>query len=84
MSQIQNIVDLSTVEAEYVAVIEANKEFIWLQGLLTVSGFIQEKCALYSDSQSVIHLAKNSTFIREQNTLVFVITSLDLLLRMRC
>ncbi|XP_057982307.1 uncharacterized protein LOC131167519 [Malania oleifera] len=35
MSQIQKIVALSTTEVEYVAVIEANKEMIWLQDLLT-------------------------------------------------
>ncbi|BAT73418.1 hypothetical protein VIGAN_01089700 [Vigna angularis var. angularis] len=62
MSQIQKIVALSTTEAEYVAVTEASKELIWLQGLLTELGFIQEKTVLHSDSQSAIHLAKNSTF----------------------
>jgi hypothetical protein len=62
MSRIQKIVALSTTEAEYVAVTEASKELIWLQGLLTELGFMQEKCALYSDSQSAIHLARNSAF----------------------
>lgn len=62
MSQIQKIVALSTTEAEYVAVTEASKELIWLQGLLTELGFIQEKSVLHSDSQSAIHLAKNSAF----------------------
>jgi len=33
--QIQKIVALLTTEAEYVAIIEASKELIWLQGLLT-------------------------------------------------
>ncbi|WVY99473.1 hypothetical protein V8G54_015558 [Vigna mungo] len=62
MSQVQKIVALSTTEAEYVAVTEASKELIWLQGLLTELGFIQEMSVLHSDSQSAIHLAKNSTF----------------------
>ncbi len=53
---------ISTIEAEYVAVIEASKEFIWLQGLITELGFEQEMNVLHSDSQSAIHLAKNSTF----------------------
>ena len=35
---------------------------IWLQGLLIELGFKKEKNILYSDSQSSIHLAKNSTF----------------------
>jgi len=62
MSQIQKIVALSTAEVKYAAVTEAYKELIWLQGLLTELGSMQEKCALYSDSQSAIHLAKNSSF----------------------
>ena len=35
---------------------------IWLQGLLAEMGFRQEKNVLHSDSQSAIHLAKNSVF----------------------
>ena len=62
ISQIQKIVALSTTEAEYVAMTEANKEMIWLQGLLTELGFGQEENVLHSDSQSAIHLAKNSAF----------------------
>jgi hypothetical protein len=62
MSRIQKIVAISTTEVEYVAVTEASKELIWLQGLLTELGFIQKQNSLYSDSQSAIHLAKNSAF----------------------
>jgi hypothetical protein len=62
ISQIQKIVALSTTEAEYIAVTEASKEMIWLQGLLAEMGFKQEKNVLHSDSQSAIHLAKNSAF----------------------
>jgi hypothetical protein len=62
ISQIQKIVALSTIEAEYVVVTEASKEMIWLQGLLAEMGFKQEKNVLHSDSQSAIHLAKNSAF----------------------
>ncbi|XP_073220879.1 secreted RxLR effector protein 161-like [Cicer arietinum] len=40
MSRIQKIVALSTTETEYVAVTEATKEIIWLQGLLTELSFI--------------------------------------------
>jgi len=61
MSQIQKIFSLSTIEVEYVVVTKASKELILLQGLLTELGFIQQS-VLYSDSQSAIHLAKNSTF----------------------
>ena len=62
MLQLHKIVTLSTTEAEYVAVTKASKEMIWLQGLLTELGFKHEKNVLHSDSQSAIHLAKNSAF----------------------
>ena len=62
VSQIQKIVALSTTEVEYVVVTEASKEMIWLQGLLAKLGFRQAKNVLHSDSQSAIHLAKNSAF----------------------
>jgi ATP-binding cassette subfamily B (MDR/TAP) protein 1 len=62
VSQLQKIVTISTTEAEYVAVTEASKELIWLQGLLTELGFEQEMNVLHSDSQSAINLAKNSAF----------------------
>jgi hypothetical protein len=60
--QLQKIVTISTTEVEYVAVTEASKEPIWLQGLLTKLGFEQEMNVLHSDSQSAIQLVKNSTF----------------------
>ena len=41
------------------AVTEAIKEAIWLQGLVADLGVIQEKVTVYYDSQSAIHLAKN-------------------------
>ncbi len=53
---------ISTTKAEYVAMTEASKELIWLHGLLTELGFEQEMNVLHSDSQSAIHLAKNSAF----------------------
>ncbi|XP_057802826.1 GDSL esterase/lipase LIP-4-like [Salvia miltiorrhiza] len=49
---IQKIVALSTTEADYVAITEASKEMIWLQGLLAELGFDQTKNVLHSDSQN--------------------------------
>eukprot|EP00253_Pinus_taeda_P022256 PITA_22256 len=62
VSKLQSVVSLSTTEAEYVAATEANKEMIWLQRFLDELGKKQELGRLYNDSQSAIHLAKNSTF----------------------
>ena len=58
----QKIVALSMTGAEYVAVTEASKEMIWLQGFLEELGQKSEKSVLHCDSQSAIHLAKNPAF----------------------
>ena len=62
ISKLQQVVALSTTEAEYVATTEASKEMIWLQRFMEELGKKQENSRLYSDSQSAIHLAKNSVF----------------------
>jgi hypothetical protein len=62
ISKLQNVVSLSTIEAEYVAATEASKEIIWLQRFMEELGKKQENSRLYCDSESAIHLAKNSTF----------------------
>ena len=62
ISKLQKVVALSTMEAEYVAATEASKEMIWLQRFMEELGKKQENNRLYSDSQSAIHLAKNSAF----------------------
>jgi hypothetical protein len=62
ISKLQKVVALSTTEAEYVASTEASKEMIWLQRFMEELGKKQENNRLYCDSQSSIHLAKNSAF----------------------
>ena len=47
---------------EYVVATEVSKEIISLQRFLDELGKKQELGKLYSDSQSAIHLAKNSAF----------------------
>jgi hypothetical protein len=60
--KLQKVVALSTTKVEYVASTEATKEMIWLQRFMEELGKKQENNKLYCDNQSVIHLAKNSTF----------------------
>eukprot|EP00253_Pinus_taeda_P006007 PITA_06007 len=62
VSKIQSVVALSTIEVEYVVAIEASKEMIWLQRFMGELGKEHDMGTLYSDNQSAIHLAKNSTF----------------------
>ena len=56
---LQSTVALSTTEAEYMALTEAVKEALWLQGLLENLGIAQETLRVYCDSMSDIYLAKN-------------------------
>eukprot|EP00253_Pinus_taeda_P016925 PITA_16925 len=62
MSKLQNVVALSTTEAEYIAASHACKEEIWLKGLFSEFGRLQNNINLFCVSQSAIHLAKNSAY----------------------
>jgi hypothetical protein len=62
ISKLQKVVALSTTEAEYVAATEASKEMIWLQRFMEELERSRRMNKLYCDSQSAIHLAKNSSF----------------------
>ena len=62
VSKLQSIVVTSTTEVEYVVATQASKEAIWLQMLLEELRHKLEKIALFCDSQSTLHLAKNPKF----------------------
>jgi hypothetical protein len=62
ISKLQMVISLSTTEAKHVATTEASKEMIWLQRFMEELGKKQENIRLYCESQSAIHLAKNSAF----------------------
>lgn len=59
---LQSTVALSTTEAEYMAAAEAVKEAIWLRGLVSDLGLLQDTSVVYCDSQSAIHLTKNQMY----------------------
>ncbi|KAL5705396.1 hypothetical protein ACHQM5_023705 [Ranunculus cassubicifolius] len=61
-SILQSTVALSTTEAEYMALTEAIKEAIWLQGLMDDLGVWQESLKVRCDNMSAIFLARNHTF----------------------
>ncbi|KAL0403199.1 UNVERIFIED_CONTAM: Retrovirus-related Pol polyprotein from transposon TNT 1-94 [Sesamum radiatum] len=61
-STVQSVVALSTTEAEYMAVAEAAKEALWLDGLVKELGVEQCGVQLHCDSQSAIYLAKNQVY----------------------
>ena len=61
-ASLQSVVALSTAEAEFMALTEATKEALWLQGLIKELGVVQETIPVYSYSQSAIHLTKNQGY----------------------
>jgi hypothetical protein len=63
-SKLQDIVSLSTTEAEYVAAVEAGKETVWLGELLKELGGAAVVSTLNMDNQSAIQLAKNPVYHR--------------------
>ena len=60
MSKRQDVVALSTTEAEYMADTHASKEVVWLQILCSAIGFVQKGVRLDCDSQSAIFLREKS------------------------
>lgn len=61
-SGLQQVVALSTTEAEYISLVEAIKEGLWLRGLTEELGYDQSEVSIGCDSQSAICLAKNNVF----------------------
>ncbi|CAH9088439.1 unnamed protein product [Cuscuta epithymum] len=61
-SKLQKCVALSTTEAEYIAVVEASKEMLWLKRFLQELGLEQGEYVIFCDSQSALDLSKNSMY----------------------
>jgi hypothetical protein len=59
---IQSTIVMSTTKVEYIAVIEAVKEALWLTSLVRELGILQVGISLYCDCQSAIYLAKNRVY----------------------
>ncbi|CAI7829725.1 unnamed protein product [Closterium sp. NIES-54] len=60
-SKRQNLIALSSTEAEYVALNRGGTEAVWLRRLLAELGYEQEgPTPIYVDNQAAINLAKNS------------------------
>lgn len=61
-SGLQQVVALSTTEAEYISLVETIKEGLWLRGITEELGYDQTEVVVGCDSQSPICLAKNNVF----------------------
>jgi len=58
-SILQSIVALSTTKVEYMAMMEAIKEAIWLEGFLDNLRIDQDLLKISYDNMNIIDLAKN-------------------------
>ncbi|PON45263.1 LOW QUALITY PROTEIN: Ribonuclease H-like domain containing protein [Trema orientale] len=58
-SSLQSVMALSTTKAEYIAIIEAIKEALWLKRIITELGVQEDQVIVYCDNQSIIHLTKH-------------------------
>ncbi|KAK9067203.1 hypothetical protein SSX86_014529 [Deinandra increscens subsp. villosa] len=61
-AQLQPVVALSTTEAEYIALTEGVKEALWLSRLIAELGVKLVKTVVFCDSQSAVHLSKNTGY----------------------
>ena len=61
-SQRQNVVSLSTTEAEYIALAHGAKEAVWLRRMLSELNVNCGSVPIFVDNQSAIKLANNSEF----------------------
>lgn len=59
-SSLQNVLEFTTMEAEYIAMTKAIKDGIWLQGFIKELGIIQEDMVICCDFQNALHLMKNT------------------------
>lgn len=60
--KIIKVIMLSITEAEYIATAEASKEILLMKRFMQELGHKQDEYIMHCDSQSIIHLSKNSTF----------------------
>jgi hypothetical protein len=62
MATLQPVIAQSTIEAEYIAIVEACKGSVWLKDLYAEI-YDDDSCInLFCDSQSDIHLTKDQMF----------------------
>jgi ATP-binding cassette subfamily B (MDR/TAP) protein 1 len=69
-SRLQTSVLLSTIDVEYIALVDAFKEVLWMKNFLQEWDMKQEKYTLFCDSQSAIHLAKNPSIHSQSKHIV--------------
>jgi len=61
-AELQDTIALLTIEAEYMDIVEASKEALWLRELVETFSIIQDSIRVHCDSQSAIHLAKDHRY----------------------
>ncbi|GJU16958.1 hypothetical protein Tco_1144924 [Tanacetum coccineum] len=77
----QTIVATSTTEAEYVAAANCCGQVLWVQNQLLDYGFNFMNTKIHIDNESTICIVKNQSYILRPNTLRFVTTSSEIVMR---
>ena len=65
-ASLQKVVALSTTEVEYIALTEAVKESLWLEGITKELKIQNEVITVHCDNQSAIDLSRN--FVHHERT----------------
>ena len=76
-STLQEVVALSTIEAEYMAMTQEGKEVVWLTRLVNELGFKQDSMVLHCDSQMQFIWQRIRYIVQEQSILLCGITRLE-------
>ncbi len=63
-SKLQDVVALSSVEAEYIAASEATKEAVWLRRMMDDFGYGMRRVQMHGDNQGTLSLIKNNQISR--------------------
>lgn len=61
-SKLRKYVALSTTQDEFIAIVEASKDLLWLRKFIMELSVKQEKYVFFCDNQSATHLSKNYSF----------------------
>ena len=69
-AELQDTIVLLMAEVEYIAVVEASKEALWLRGLVEMFSIVQDSVRVHCDNQSAIHLVKITCITSRRSTLM--------------
>lgn len=64
------MVALSSTKAEYISLIEAVKEIVWLKGMVSEFGINESCVTVFCNNQNAIYLSKHHVFTNDLSILM--------------